>query len=92
MPEQQSIRDLVLQNQEAVAIKAISQQIYSLMRNIRNGSLDKAYQRRWVWELIQNSMDTTSERDTCIEIELDKRDLTLTFRLWKPFSMFEQKP
>lgn len=78
---QPTIKDLVLQNQEAIAIKAISEKIYTLMQNIRNGSSDSDYQRRWVWELLQNAMDTTnSERDTVVEIEINKEASTLSFR------------
>ena len=45
--------------------------IFTLMQNIRSGANDDAYQRRWVWELLQNAMDTTnSERQTKIQIHI----------------------
>jgi hypothetical protein len=75
-----SIREIVLQNQEAIAIKAISEKIFTLMQNIRNGSADDSYQRRWVWELLQNAMDTTnSERPTKIQININEDTNDLHF-------------
>ena len=75
-----SIREIVLQNQEAIAIKAISEKIFTLMQNIRNGSADDSYQRRWVWELLQNAMDTTnSERPTKIKIYINEGTNDLHF-------------
>ncbi len=81
MNNSNSIRDIVLQNQEAIAIKAISEKIFTLMQNIRNGSSDESYQRRWVWELLQNAMDTTnSERPTNVQIAVDESTSNLHFR------------
>jgi len=75
-----SIRDIVLQNQEAIAIKAISEKIFTLMQNIRNGSSEESYQRRWVWELLQNAMDTTnSERPTKVQILINESTNDLHF-------------
>lgn len=76
-----SIKDLVLQNQEAIAIKAISEKIFTLMQNIRHGASENAYQRRWVWELLQNAMDTTnSERLTNVQISINEISLDLHFK------------
>jgi len=76
-----SIKDLVLQNQEAIAIKAISEKIFTLMQNIRSGASDNSYQRRWVWELLQNAMDTTnSERLTKVQISINEINQDLTFK------------
>ena len=81
MNNSNSIRDIVLQNQEAIAIKAISEKIFTLMQNIRNGSSDESYQRRWVWELLQNAMDTTnSERPTRVQITIDEKTNNLHFK------------
>lgn len=81
MINSKSIREQVLQNQEAIAIKAISEKIFTLMQNIRNGASDISYQRRWVWELLQNALDTTnSERPTKIQIEINKQENNLCFR------------
>jgi hypothetical protein len=81
MNNSNSIRDIVLQNQEAIAIKAISEKIFTLMQNIRNGSTDESYQRRWVWELLQNAMDTTNnERPTRVDILIDENTNNLHFK------------
>lgn len=75
-----SIKELVLQNQEAIAIKAISEKIFTLIQNIRNGASDNAYQRRWIWELLQNAMDTTnSERPTKVQIHIEEDSHSLHF-------------
>jgi hypothetical protein len=75
-----SIREMVLKNQEGIAIKAISEKIFTLMQNIRNGSSDESYQRRWVWELLQNAMDTTnSERPTKVQISINEVTNSLSF-------------
>jgi hypothetical protein len=75
-----SIREIVLQNQEAIATKAISEKIFTLMKNIRNGCSDESYQRRWVWELLQNAMDTTnSERSTKVQISINEGTNDLHF-------------
>jgi hypothetical protein len=76
-----SIKELVIQNQEAIAIKAISEKIFTLMQNIRNGASDTSYQRRWVWELLQNAMDTTnSERLTKVQISINEITQDLHFK------------
>lgn len=75
-----SIREMVLKNQEGIAIKAISEKIFTLMQNIRNGFSDESYQRRWVWELLQNAMDTTnSERPTKVQISINEFTNSLSF-------------
>lgn len=80
MNNTKSIREIVLQNQEAIAIKAISEKIFTLMQSIRNGSAEDAYQRRWVWELLQNAMDTTnSERPTRVKVMIDEATNNLHF-------------
>jgi hypothetical protein len=81
MEEINPIRNQVLLENEKIAIKAISGNIFTLIRNIRNGANDEAYQRRWVWELLQNAMDTTnSERPTDVEILVDNVNSELIFR------------
>jgi len=71
----------VLKNLEAISIKAIAEKIFTLMDNNRTSSADLDYQRRWIWELLQNAMDTTnSERDTIVEIVIDEKDLALSFK------------
>lgn len=81
MSESNSIRNQVLLETEKIAIKAISGNIFSLISNIRNGATDEAYQRRWVWELLQNAMDTTnSERLTDVKITIDNIKNDLSFK------------
>jgi hypothetical protein len=81
MSENNSIRNQVLIENEKIAIKAISGNIFSLIQNIRNGAKDEAYQRRWVWELLQNAMDTTnSERPTNVMIFNDIINSELSFK------------
>lgn len=76
-----TIKEQLIKIQEDVAVKAISSNLYTLMNNIRNGSAEFAYQRRWIWELIQNAMDTTSsEKNTKIEIEFNQEKKYLKFR------------
>lgn len=81
MQENNSIRNQVLLENEKIAIKAISGNIFTLISNIRSGANDDAYQRRWVWELLQNAMDTTnSERSTNVEILINNYNNELSFR------------
>lgn len=89
MMSSNTFKELVLQNQEAIAIKAISEKIFTLMQNIRNGASDESYQRRWVWELLQNAMDTTnSERPTKIQITINEESRQLHFlHNGNPFSI-----
>ncbi|HET7115601.1 MAG TPA: ATP-binding protein [Hanamia sp.] len=75
-----TIKEQFLETEKDIFVKAVSGNIYSLMNNLRNSSSDTLYQRRWVWELLQNAMDTTNnERDTLISIKLDSEDFTLSF-------------
>jgi hypothetical protein len=81
MREINPIKNQVLLENEKIAIKAISGNIFTLISNIRNGANDEAYQRRWVWELLQNAMDTTnSERTTNVEILIDNLNFRLSFK------------
>lgn len=81
MGEINPIRNQVLLENEKIAIKAISGNIFTLIGNIRNAANDEAYQRRWVWELLQNAMDTTnSERATNVEILIDNLNSELSFK------------
>lgn len=90
MPQQEQINKLPLdlliqkevqQNLEAIGIKSISDKLYTLMSTIRTSSADLNYQRRWIWELLQNAMDTTNgERDTIVEININENNQSLAFR------------
>ena len=90
MPQQEQINKLPLdlliqkevqQNLEAIGIKSISDKLYTLMSTIRTSSADLNYQRRWIWELLQNAMDTTNgERDTIVEININENNQSLSFR------------
>jgi MarR-like DNA-binding transcriptional regulator SgrR of sgrS sRNA len=84
-----SLRELIIQDQEETAQKAISEKIFTLMQNIRNGASDDGYQRRWVWELLQNAVDTTNnEYPIKIEIVIDDINKNLHFKHnGKPFKL-----
>lgn len=73
--------DIVAQEERKVSEKAIAQNIYTLIYNIRQRKSDLASQRRWVWELLQNAQDTIiGNRESVVEINLNENDGYLEFK------------
>jgi hypothetical protein len=73
--------DIVAQEERKVSEKAIAQNIYTLIYNIRQRKSDLASQRRWVWELLQNAQDTIiGDRESIVEINLNENEAYLEFK------------
>jgi hypothetical protein len=80
---------IVEQEERNVSEKAIAQNIYTLIYNIRQRKTDIGSQRRWIWELLQNAQDTIiGDRKSIVEINLNEEEKYLEFKHnGNPFSV-----
>ncbi len=81
------LKDKIKETREKLQNHAVAKKILDLMKELRSEATVYT-ERRWIWELLQNAKDVSSDQGISVKINLDESSEQLIFsHNGKPFSV-----